>query len=118
PYYPSSRRYRNPLYLRVEDVPGFTALGEAGSRLANAGRALNGDRRIDRDAVFRLKMEALEKIFGDFSGHGASDDDFDRYLGEQGEALTDFATYCALAERHGKDWRRWPAEVRRPDADG
>ena len=33
------------------------------ARLANAGRALNRERRIDRDAIFALKMEALEAIF-------------------------------------------------------
>ena len=114
PYYPSSRRYRNPLYLRLEAVPGFAALGEAGARLANAGRALNADRRIDRDAVFRLKMEALEALFARFAG----DAGFDAYLAAQGGALTEFATYCALAEAHGKDWRRWPAEHRRHDGDG
>jgi 4-alpha-glucanotransferase len=111
PYYPSSRRYRNPLFLRIEDVPGWEALGEAGAYLANAGRALNRDRRIDRDAVFRLKMEALEALFARFAGDAA----FERYLAEQGAALSEYATYCALAERHGKDWRRWPAEHRRHD---
>jgi len=114
PYYPSSRRYRNPLFLRIEDVPGFAALGDAGVRLANAGRALNDDRRIDRDAVFRLKMEALEALFARFEGDAA----FDAYLTAQGGALTEFATYCVLAETHGKDWRRWPAEHRRHDSDG
>jgi 4-alpha-glucanotransferase len=112
PYYPSSRRFRNPLFLRPEEVPGWDALDSGDrTRLGNAGRALNGDRRIDRDAVFRLKMEALEKIFAVFQGDGG----FDRYWSEQGDALTQFATYCALAERHGKDWRVWPAGYRRPD---
>ncbi|HVZ73913.1 MAG TPA: 4-alpha-glucanotransferase [Polyangia bacterium] len=114
PYYPSSRRFRNPLYLRIEDVPGWASLGAEGERLANAGRALNRDRKIDRDAVFRLKMEALDKLHGKSTG----DAGFERYWHEQGVALTDFATYCALAEKHGKDWRRWPGEVRRPDGDG
>jgi 4-alpha-glucanotransferase len=114
PYYPSSRRYRNPLFLRLEDVPGFAALGADGERLANAGRALNHDRRIDRDAVFRLKMEALGAIYKAFAGAEA----FERYLGIEGDALTEFATYCALAERHGKDWRRWPEEHRRHDSAG
>jgi 4-alpha-glucanotransferase len=110
PYYPSSRRFRNPLYLRVEEVPGFAALGAEGERLGAAGRALNADRRIARDAVFKIKMDALEAIFGGFTG----DERFDRYWSQQGQALTEFATYCALAERHGKDWRAWPAELRRP----
>jgi 4-alpha-glucanotransferase len=111
PYYPSSRRFKNPLFLRVEDVPGFAALGAEGERLANAGRALNRVRRIDRDAIFRLKLEALEKIFDGFVGDPA----FDRFWSEQGQALTDFATHSALAERHGKDWRIWPRGYRRPD---
>ncbi len=33
---------------------------------------------------------------------------------EGNDDLTDFATWCALAERHGPDWRLWPAELRDP----
>jgi len=111
PYYPSSRRFRNPLFLRVEDVPGAAALGAELAPLASAGRALNDDRRIDRDAIYKLKMRALEAIFARFEGAEA----FDRYWSEQDHAVTQFAAYCALAERHGRDWRRWPDEYRRPD---
>ncbi len=111
PYLPSSRRYRNPLYLRVEEVPGAAEAGADGERLAAAGRALNAVRRIDRDAVLRLKLEALERAWRRFTGDPA----FDRYGAEHGEALAEFATFCVLAERHGRDWRRWPAEHRRPD---
>jgi 4-alpha-glucanotransferase len=113
PYYPSSRRYVNPLYLRIEEVPGWDAL-DAGyrERLTQAGRALNEGRRIERDPIFQLKMEALEAIFSNFQG----EDGFDWYRWGQGSALIDFATYCAIAERHGKDWRVWPGQLRRPDS--
>jgi 4-alpha-glucanotransferase len=112
PYYPSSRRYRNPLFLRIEELPGWQRLpGELRARLTAAGTALNADRHIDRDAIFRLKQEALEALFADFQGEPG----FDWFCAGEGQALTDFATYCALAERHGKDWRGWPEGLRRPD---
>jgi 4-alpha-glucanotransferase len=112
PYYPSSRRYRNPLFLRIEEVPGWAVLpADVRERLTNAGTALNGDRHIDRDAIFRIKQEALEALFAGFQG----EEGFDWFCSGEGQALTDFATYAALAERHGKDWRRWPAGCSRPD---
>ena len=111
PYYPSSRRYRNPLYLRIEEIPGAADLGPALTAAANAGHALNSRRRIDRDAVFALKAPLLEAIYDQFQG----DPGFDSYWNEQGTALTQFATYAVLAEKHGRDWRRWPTGLRRPD---
>jgi 4-alpha-glucanotransferase len=59
-------------------------------------------------------MEALEAIFAGFQ----HEDGFDWFRWGRGQALTDFATYCALAEQHGKDWRQWPEPVRRPDGTG
>jgi 4-alpha-glucanotransferase len=112
PYYPSSRRYRNPLFLRIEELPGWDGLPEEQrTRLTNAGAALNRRGEIDRDGIFRLKQEALEALFARFAGEQG----FDWFYAGEGQALTDFATYAALAERHGKDWRRWPEDVRRPD---
>ena len=110
PYYPSSRRYLNPIYLRVENVPGASELGPVLDRLATAGRMLNQQRHIDRDSVFRLKQEALKSIFSRFE----ADDDFDRFCRQEGDDLERFATYCVLAEEHGGDWRKWPAPYRMP----
>lgn len=111
PYFPSSRCFRNPLYIRVEEVPGAGQHGEDLEGLAAAGRALNGDRRIDRDAVWRLKLAALERLWDGFGG----DPGFDRYCEEQGSALAAYATFCALVERHGAPWWDWPAGLRHPD---
>jgi 4-alpha-glucanotransferase len=37
-------------------------------------------------------------------------------ISELEPGLRDFATFCALAERHGGDWRDWPVALRRPDS--
>ncbi len=111
PYFPSSRRYRNPLYLRVEEVPGAAEAGLDVTRLAAEGRALNRERRIDRDAVFRLKLAALEAVW---ARGGATAPGFAGYRAREGAGLETFATFCVLAERHGSGWRRWPAEHRHP----
>lgn len=110
PYYPSSRRFRNPLYIRIEEVPGAERLGERLAPFAQAGRALNGSRRIERDEVYSLKLEALEELYRAFAGSP----DFDDYLAREGQDLEDYATFCALLEAHGGPWRTWPAELRHP----
>ena len=111
PYYPASRRFRNPLYLCVEEMPGAERMAARLAPLAAAGRALRAKRLIDRDAVFRLKRAAFAALWADFAG----DADFEQYCRRQREPLAQFALYCALAQRFGGDWRRWPAEYRRPD---
>jgi 4-alpha-glucanotransferase len=114
PYFPSTRRFRSPLYLRVEEVDGAEALGDFAALAARA-RALNTVRRIDRDEVYRLKMNALERAwevvrFRDVEA-------FDRYRAERGDALREFATFCALAERFKSGWRTWPADFRHPSSE-
>ena len=63
PYYPSSRRYRDPLYLAVEDVPGYRFLASELAPLARAGHSLNGSSTIVRSEIRRLKLAALERLW-------------------------------------------------------
>jgi 4-alpha-glucanotransferase len=114
PYSPSSRRFLNPLYLRIEEIPGAAAIGPELEALASAGRALNTVRGIDREAVRRLKREALERLWRRFGG----DTEFDAFVRSGRSALRHFAVYTALAETLGAGWRQWPAEYRRPDSPG
>ena len=110
PYYPASRCFYNPIYLRVEDVAGAEAAPSLPSA-AREGRGLNAEPRIDRDRVWRLKSRVLEEAF---ARAGVQDDDLDAYIEQRGDALVGFATYCALAERHGPVWSDWPAGFRHP----
>ncbi|MFC6883913.1 4-alpha-glucanotransferase [Actinomadura yumaensis] len=114
PYSPMSRRFASPLYLRVEDVPEYAALGpgerEAVASLAARARS---DGAIDRDAIWTAKREALETLHR-VPRTAARQREYERFRRREGTALTAFAAWCVLAERHGADWRRWPAELRDP----
>jgi 4-alpha-glucanotransferase len=118
PYFPMSRRFASPLYLRVEDVPEYSAAGAEVRRrvgeLAGPLRERNHTvELLDRDAVWEAKRQALELLYGT-PRTAAREDAFAAFCAREGRALTDFATWCALAEEHGADWPRWPAELRDP----
>ncbi|MGV4923749.1 4-alpha-glucanotransferase [Streptomyces sp. BHT-5-2] len=122
PYRPSSRRFPDPVHLRIELIPEYAHLaGDARARAdelaARAGElrdaVLDRGGLIDRDAVWDLKRRALELLCAVPLGPGRRAAYCD-FLAEQGPALDDHATWCALAERHGPDWRCWPAGLRDP----
>ncbi len=105
PYSPASRRYQNPIYLRVTATAAYA---DADQRTREAVLALRPDNHtelIDYDAVWSAKAAALELLWPHH--HDRVDLDAD-------PALRDFATFCALAERHGPDWRTWPEALRDP----
>ncbi|MFF9144267.1 4-alpha-glucanotransferase [Streptomyces sp. NPDC014861] len=126
PYRPSSRRFPDPVHLRIEQIPEYAHLGpgrreELDRILAAAAelreRVLGKGTAIDRDAVWALKLRALELIAAVEQTPGRRADYHD-FLAERGRALEDHATYQALAERHGPHWRAWPEELRTPDGAG
>ncbi|MFG2183001.1 4-alpha-glucanotransferase [Streptomyces abikoensis] len=122
PYRPSSRRFPDPVHLRVEEIPEFAYLTgaareEAETLLARAAvlreAVLRHDALIDRDAVWELKRRALELLRAVPASPGRRAA-YAAFLAEGGQALDDHSTWCALAEAHGPDWRSWPAGLRDP----
>jgi 4-alpha-glucanotransferase len=114
PYYASSRRFLNTLYLRIEEIPGAELRAAELEGLRAEGQALNAQRLIDYDAVFRLKSQALESIFA-----AAPDPPgLQAWVRGQGKGLVDYATFSAIAEVQGAAWRSWPAELRHPRSEG
>jgi 4-alpha-glucanotransferase len=115
PYYPSSRRWYDPLLIAVEDIPEYAAapaeVRATVDAFGRAAQALNAVDRIDRDAVWTEKRTALEALFA----HVRSDE-LAAYRKSSGDELERYATYCALAEVHGSNWQLWPEELRRPDS--
>jgi 4-alpha-glucanotransferase len=114
PYFPASRRYRNPLYLRIEDVPGAADVGEILERAATVGRALNERRQIDRDAVWRIKQPVLEAIWRS----GAARVEFEAWYRRQPASLRQFAIWSVVVEQLGPRWRDWPVNYHHPDGTG
>jgi 4-alpha-glucanotransferase len=107
PYSPSSRRFANPLYLRVADTDAYRRADPPLKEQVDALRpAPAADGLIDYSAVWQAKRAALQLLWP-----LAGEVDLDADPG-----LTDFATFCALAEVHGPNWREWPTELRRPDS--
>jgi 4-alpha-glucanotransferase len=107
PYSPSSRRFANPLYLRVSDTDAYRrADPELRARVDALRPSPAGNGLIDYSAVWTAKRAALELLWP-----LAGDVDTDADPG-----LTDFATFCALAEQHGANWQAWPEDLRRPDS--
>ena len=119
PYLPTTRRFVNPLYLRVADVPETADLDDAASAKVAAfgavATALNSVDRINRDDAWAAKREALWIVFS--AGRTAERDQaFAEFCAREGSGLTTFATWCAIADDHGLPWTTWPEELQDPDS--
>jgi 4-alpha-glucanotransferase len=105
PYTPSSRRFFNPLALRIEDIDAYHRADPDTRAEVDALRVSHTTPRIDHDLVWAAKRSALELLW---RSAGRPDPLRDA----PGSGLADWATYCALAERHGGRWSRWPQPLR------
>ncbi|HEU4330493.1 MAG TPA: 4-alpha-glucanotransferase [Lapillicoccus sp.] len=120
PYLPTTRRFLNPLYLRVEAVPEVAGLDPEDRRridaLAAHGHVLNDVDGIDRDGSWELKRAALGLLHA-VPMSGSRADAYQRFVVEEGEGLVAYATWCALAERYGLPVTAWPTELQDPHGD-
>jgi 4-alpha-glucanotransferase len=106
PYTPSSRRFANPLALRIEDIDAYGRADADTRAEVDALRVSASTERIDHDLVWAAKRAALELLWRAEGRPSPSEQSLDA------GGLRDWATYCALAERHGGRWSRWPEPLR------
>ncbi len=117
PYLPTTRRFVNPMYVRVEDVPEVAYLSAAERQLVewhgDDARRLNETDVIDRDATWAAKLAALRLVFGQ-PRTARRERSFAAFREREGQGLVDFATWCALTVEHGLPWTAWPQELQDP----
>ena len=118
PYLPTTRRFFNPLYLRVEEIPEYGYLDAAGraevARLAEGLQAANRSRDLlDRNASYAAKLSALERVFAVRRGP-ARTRQFADFCAEQGQGLEDFALWSALAEELPPSAPEWAGAAASP----
>lgn len=118
PYLPVTRRFLNPLYIRVTDIPEYEGLTKSQRKWARkVARGFLAENtaadRIRRNKAYRAKMEALELIYGvPLSRERKAA--LRAFRQREGKGLKRFATWCALAERYDADDPRWQGKFLDP----
>ena len=118
PYLPASRRFVNPLYLRVEEIPEYADLPSADrSRVDRLGedvrRRLDLVDTIDRDTSWTAKREALVLVHA-VPREADLEAEYRAFRAREGASVVDFATWSAIAQVHGSDFATWPSQLREP----
>jgi glycogen debranching enzyme GlgX/4-alpha-glucanotransferase len=122
PYYPSDRRFLDPIFIDALDdagLPRDDALNGALAALAPQFAAASATQHVEYVEVWRAKRAALEArsaAFARLRTARPSDPliaDYHAFARSGGEALRRFAAFQAAADGEaGADWRRWPQDLR------
>ncbi|WP_025735429.1 4-alpha-glucanotransferase [Mycobacterium genavense] len=105
PVQPPIRQPARPSH-RIEDLDAYHRADQQTRTEVDALRVAPDTERIDHDLVWAAKRAALELLWR-AEGRPNPLDELPVSTG-----LRDWATYCALAERHGGRWSRWPQPLR------
>jgi 4-alpha-glucanotransferase len=109
PYSPTSRDWLQVMYIAIDKVKTDVDLSD----LREQGRALNAERIIDRSKVWKIKREALQRVWKGRGRNGGTD--CNDWVAQRGQELQRFATFMALSEELGLPWQSWPVEYQRPE---
>ncbi|MEB7504390.1 4-alpha-glucanotransferase [Arthrobacter koreensis] len=111
PYLPATRRFFNPLYIRVEAVSEYAYLPgserAAVEALAAGQQSVNRDARLlDRNSAFAAKLQALRRVY-QVPRSPARTQQFEAFIRDAGPGLDSFALWCALAADYPPDAPEW-----------
>ena len=135
PYYPSSRFYRNFVYLDVEAIEDYRLCGAAKElvRTETTQNLLDGLRTstlVQYERVAKMKLQVLQMVFQTFLQNHWKDglqetnrgQEFKTYMAREGAMLDVFATFCTIeaffnkGNPHVRGWQRWPKPFQNPQS--
>ena len=98
PYLPTTRRFTNPIYIRVEDTPEYQLHPELRETIAGMKESLsqsNGSaEKLERNPVVASKMRALYELWT--AGIGEEREaELRTYREKEGAGLEEFADWCS-----------------------
>jgi 4-alpha-glucanotransferase len=133
PYFPSSRFYRNYIYLDIAAMEDFRSSAAANEFVqAEATQNLLAELRaselVQYERVATLKLQVLERVFQTFlevhwldqTGMTEHSRQFQAYLQRETVFLDNFTTFCALEDSFRQKnpdvwaWRQWPEPFQNP----
>ncbi|MBD7996914.1 4-alpha-glucanotransferase [Arthrobacter sp. Sa2CUA1] len=111
PYLPATRRFFNPLYIRVEAIPEYSYLPQEQRSgvedLAAGQQAVNREAGLlDRNAAFAAKLPALRLVF-EVPRSPSREQQFQAFVDGEGDGLESFALWSALAASLPADAPQW-----------
>jgi 4-alpha-glucanotransferase len=130
PYSPTSRLFRNIIYLHIPAIAEFKHDAAVQSlvrqpRFQKALAAVREGAAVDYAAVRDLKLQALRPLHRAFAAHCAAHPQgpraraYSAFCARGGTALQTFALYCALdahfcAQHRTWGWQSWPPAYQSP----
>ncbi|MCI9889354.1 4-alpha-glucanotransferase [Micrococcales bacterium 31B] len=120
PFRASSRRWINPMYVRVEDIHETAYVRPENRSLidwhSDDSRTLNKiSEVIDRDRAWGSKLSSLNFVY-QVPRSPSREAQFERFIEEGGDDLHNFAVYSVLRAEIGIGDTRWKTEARDPSA--
>ncbi|MDR7329982.1 4-alpha-glucanotransferase [Corynebacterium guangdongense] len=102
PYLPTTRRFTNPIYLRIEDIPEYGQLdAETRAEIQAAADVLRAGNTsaepIERNPIYQLKLDTLH-VLHELDRSPQRQRAFEDYVATEGPGLVDFARWCAQRE--------------------
>ena len=126
PYSPSSRYWRNVIYIDPEAIPEYAAGTEARRLVGTPAfqarlAALRAKRLVDYRGVTNCKLEVLRKVYAEFTELAAPErrTEFAQFIKKHGDVLDKYALFCAIQEHFTAlgtvgGWPAWPVAYHDP----